>query len=1075
MKKLEHQIQVYYEIAMSIGKSLDLSDMLKSAILAYLRKLNCVAGLVYRTKPSQNNSFVVEPIFTIPYKLNVEKSYPKLEKYLPPLLSEEEYNSLIEDLPLNKTINQNQFFHIFALSNFGLLVLIKSDKNFDNEIIHVLKDINDKLSQACLACVNNEALKLSEKRFKDLSELLPEMVCEIDLNGHIIFANKYALQKMGYKKSEIIKDFHFKNFFHKSEQRKAVIDFLYALKHKKIPPKDYLVTKRDGTTFPAIVYTNQIINNGIVTGIRGVMIDITERKEYEEKLKSNENYLKIINQFATSVLKHNTIDGLVWEVIHMVIDKLGFEDCIIYLVDEKTNNLIQRAAYGFKNEGDTVKDPIIIKIGGGIVGTVAKTGISELVTDTSKDSRYIVDDKSRFSELAVPIVTDGEVIGVIDTEHPEKNFYTQEHLEKLETISGLVSSRIKNVMNQEKLLLAQVSLTKLSTAIEQSPLSMFITDVNGIIEFVNPAFVEITGYLAEESIGSKANILNSGIHPESLYLELWDTIKKGEKWVGEMVNKRKNGENFWILNSISPIENDTGEIINFVAIQADISEFKKLEGELILAKENAEAANKAKSEFLANMSHEIRTPMNAILGFSEALYHKLELIKHKKMVKSILSSGNLLLALLNDILDLSKIEAGKLEISPQPIDFINILQEIKLLFSNQSKKKGIEINTIVEKDFPQGLLLDEMRIKQIVFNLVGNAIKFTHKGYIQIGASFVSTNPNIGELKLEIKDTGIGIPKSQQENIFDVFVQHSNLLTRKYGGAGLGLTITKRLVEKMNGTISVSSTEGEGSVFTIIFPDVELCGSPIRPIDTFSKAQNVVFDPALILVVDDVHSNIETVENLLDSIGLNIISASNGEIALEILKHTIPDLILLDIRMPGMDGTEVVKKIKENQKTKQIPTIAFTASVFNTDKIENSDDFDGFLYKPANRAKLIGELTRFLNHKIDSKQKSSVIKEKLWTENLHEDTINNLPDIIDILRAEFEPKWKKIKDTLVLFNIETFAAELKEMGEGYTFTYLIDYANKLIEDIDLVDLEALEIRLREFPEMINKISNFKDE
>jgi len=463
--------------------------------------------------------------------------------------------------------------------------------------------------------------------------------------------------------------------------------------------------------------------------------------------------------------------------------------------------------------------------------------------------------------------------------------------------------------------------------------------------------------------------------------------------------------------------------------------------------------------------------MNAILGFSEALYHKLDSRQHQKMIKSVLNSGNLLLSLLNDILDLSKIEAGKIDIFPQPVDLNHILEEIYLLYKDKAQKKGLAFDNRVSDGFPHALRLDEIRIKQVLFNLVGNAIKFTHNGYVSIGASVSEIRHGIVDLELTIEDTGIGIPDSQIDQVFEAFRQQSGQSNRQYGGAGLGLAISKRLIEKMNGSICISSKVNKGSLFTVTIREVEVCGSEIRNDDVFEEAEHILFEDAVVLVVDDVSSNISTVEQLLSSSGLTISSAESGEIALEILNHSTPDLILLDLRMPGINGYDVARRIKENPKQKQIPIIAFTASVFNTAEVEASEYFDDFLFKPVRRAEIIGKLARFLRHKKEVKikpvQKSRIIDLEGIPDNLRE----KLPEVHKIMKERFLPKWEDIKDTLVLFKMEDFAYDLKQMAEKYGFQLLTDYSNELIEALDLVDLETLRDRLFDFPKIIQRIED----
>lgn len=507
----------------------------------------------------------------------------------------------------------------------------------------------------------------------------------------------------------------------------------------------------------------------------------------------------------------------------------------------------------------------------------------------------------------------------------------------------------------------------------------------------------------------------------------------------------------------------------FSQMTVNVKQRANLENTLLEEKSKAEQANRAKSEFLANMSHEIRTPMNAILGFSEALYHKLISEDQKQMVKSVLNSGNLLLSLLNDILDLSKIEAGKLDIAYSPVDMNELIYEFYLLFKDKAQNKGLVFDVSISENFPKSIYIDEIRIKQIIFNLVGNALKFTHKGHVKLSATYIEKTPNMGEVTFEIADTGIGIPSKNQHDIFLAFQQQQGQSTREYGGAGLGLAISKRLVEKMNGTIEVKSSIGQGSTFSVHFPEIEIGKFEFEKRKLKDQPQEVIFEKAYILVVDDVRSNIETIEKLLSDSNITIASAENGAIALEIIDHTKPDLILLDLRMPIIDGYEVAKRIKSNPKKKHIPVIAFTASIPSAEKNEETSFFEGVLLKPIRRNELVNELKKYLKHKtieIDESESSMI------SGPTQPDDIARYPELIDLLESKYIPEWQGIKDSYVIFKIENFQNELSQVSSDFKCERLNQYASKLKEEIEILDLEKLRKVLLEFPQLIETMKTW---
>ncbi len=359
----------------------------------------------------------------------------------------------------------------------------------------------------------------------------------------------------------------------------------------------------------------------------------------------------------------------------------------------------------------------------------------------------------------------------------------------------------------------EAELKKLSLGIHQNSASVVITDPKGAIEYVNPHFTLVTGYTFEEAIGKNPRILKSGQTDPALYKELWNTIINGDVWRGEFLNKKKNGDLFWESVSISPIKNDKNEITNFIAIKDDITEKKKLIEELTEAKEKAEEMNRVKSSFFANMSHELRTPLIGILGFAEVIQDELQNDPHfVKMAKNIHLGGKRLLETLNMILNISKIESGKIDARFDKIEIVSILRDVVSLYSQLAMNKNInlEFRTDEEKII---CYADEKLVGDIFNNLVNNALKFTDTGSIIVEASI-----NQHHTVIKVTDTGIGIPLEKQELIWEEFRQSSEGLGRGFEGTGLGLTISRKYVELMGGQIYLESKEGIGSTFIIELP-----------------------------------------------------------------------------------------------------------------------------------------------------------------------------------------------------------------------------------------------------------------
>ncbi|QTA83045.1 Two component system response regulator/histidine kinase, HAMP domain-containing [Desulfonema limicola] len=498
-------------------------------------------------------------------------------------------------------------------------------------------------------------------------------------------------------------------------------------------------------------------------------------------------------------------------------------------------------------------------------------------------------------------------------------------------------------------------------------------------------------------------------------------------------------------------------------------ELAEINKELQYKKQQAESANLAKSEFLANMSHEIRTPLNSVLGFSEILQGMTTDTRQKNFLQKIHVSGKALLSLINDILDLSKIEAGRLEICQEKIDIKNIFFDISEIFTEKFQEKGIEFKINISQGMPLCIFMDEARIRQILINLVGNALKFTEKGQVELraGIEFESyENFEKRNFIIEIEDTGIGIPQDQKKMIFESFVQQQGQNNKKYGGTGLGLTITEKLVRMMNGRIIVKSEPEKGSIFKIVFHDIKVCEDNNLIKSTSEKDDKQIrFKKPLILIVDDTAYNREMIKELLLSLSCYIIEAETGEQALDILKNKKNiDLILTDIRMPGMDGYKLNKKIKTNKDLQDIPVIAVTASALKTDQEKLKIFFSGYLTKPIDRANLISELKRFLPFEI--------IKSEEQINNNKDCPGNKFtcsPELFEIIENKLIPFWADIKETFFIDDVVDFALLLIKTADQYGISLLKTYAENLHESCESYEIDKIESLIQDFPEICKQI------
>ena len=524
---------------------------------------------------------------------------------------------------------------------------------------------------------------------------------------------------------------------------------------------------------------------------------------------------------------------------------------------------------------------------------------------------------------------------------------------------------------------------------------------------------------------------------------------------------------------------------------------KELESEskkLLLAKKEAEEANKAKSEFLANMSHEIRTPMNAILGFAEILSNKIKEHEQKNYLSIILSSGNGLLTIINDILDLSKIEAGKLELQPSFVHLGRIMIEIKQMFTKKVEDKCIDFLVDISDNFPQGVFLDPVRIRQIIMNLTGNSIKFTEKGYVRITAhhSYIEEPKNEQTLPIDnsldginspqserlcnvvitVEDTGIGIPADQIDKIFKPFEQVAGQSTKKFGGTGLGLSISTKLVKLMNGSIGATSEFKKGTIFTIKFQNVA-CKEKINADNEEDKQHelDIKFNPAKVLLIDDVETNRLIINAYLKDYGLSIVEALNPADARDKLKNEQFSLIITGMKMRGMNGEELSKEFKHRDDTRNIPIIMISASAQKEDEEKVKEYVDSFLLLPVEKVQLIKAMKKYLPYAVvlsettvdseSKKETGDLIEAKILTTEESE----NFENILN----KYEKEWISLNKSRQITAVKDFASRLQETARTYGSEQLWAFAFELAQMANSLQVTKIKNHLNQFPVLVNKI------
>ena len=928
------------------------------------------------------------------------------------------YLSKLKEVFLRKQISS---FQTLALHKDGTLIPVEIAGRvikYKGKTVGVgsIKDIRERKK-------NEQLIKDTEIRLKTMTENIPDAILIADIDGNIINCNKGASRQLGYSRYELLKmnlqeiDYNEnRNMFNfiKSKYKKEKLEVIHFETIHKTKNNDLVDVEINTSVYKL---------DGEVR-ILSVSRDISERKKSERALKDSEKKLKLAQKIGKIGSWH----------INLLTNEISWNKIFYKIVEQ-----------------DIADNPL------------STDKFTKLVVAEDRSAVWQAWEKA-LQGVPYDIVFRIKINGKIKW---LREFVEVQFDENKQAISatGVTFDISKQKMAEEAI---KESEKNFRILFENSPLGIFIAETDGTIVEVNQAVLEQLGSPSVEAT-KQINVLKFPPLIKNGYANKFlECLKTGNITSLEILYKSKWGKRNFLSSYIVPLKNNADEVVKLYTILEDITERKKVEDALKIAKQEAEASNQLKSDFLANMSHEIRTPMNAILGFSELLQSRLTDEKHRSFITKIVKSGNSLLELINDILDLSKIEAGQLKIQKEVSNPHDIFNEVVLVFSELSKRKQIPIHVHITENLPKSMLIDRLRIRQILLNLLSNALKFTEQGEVSISVTAEKKiRKNLIQLQIEISDTGIGIPDNQLDTIFESFRQAEGQSTRKYGGTGLGLAITKRLIELMGGTLSVKSTLGVGSTFIIILKNVEVLGFEEASIQE-EEDFNLSFYDAKILHVEDMYNNRELVKFYLESPNIELREAESGQKAIEILKTFIPDLILMDIQMPGLNGYETTKIIRKNEKLKNMPIIALTANATNEDIAKYSSIFDEYLTKPISEEILLKTIIKYLKHQKEKKEVAKNEKYSYFSEFKKEKAEIGIfsEEFVQYFKDKILPQYEEVSDIMDMEESKEFANQLVIVGRKFKIESFRKFGVELMVANKNFQLSKMEELLKEFAKFV---------
>ncbi len=938
------------------------------------------------------------------------------------------------------------------------------------QIIGTLHDITERVT------VEN-ALKIAFDRAQRYLDIVETVIVALDRDCRITLINRKGTQVIGREASELVG----KNWFQTclpAEDRNSTAEFFRLFIHGDTEGVEYhenRIRAADGS-LRVIAWHNNLLRDehGVVIGTLSAGEDITERKKAEELVKAEklrQTMLLTLSQLPGLTVTH-AMDYALDTALVLTKSPIGY----LYFYNEETRLF---SLYCWSNEvmqqcTIAEKQTIYALERTGLWGEAVRQRKPIITNDYDADLRWKKGMPEEHVALTrhmnVPIFDGGDIVAVIGVGN-KKELYDETDVRHLQLLMDNVWRIKKRIEMEEQIrslnedLERKVETRTIEVRRAHEELTRFFTltldllciaDIDGNFVRCNKAWEQVLGYSLDELEGKR---FVDFVHPEDIpkTMELVGRLREGGEVI-DFINRYRcrDGSYRWIEWR----SNAAGSLI--YAAARDITGQKEYEWGLIEAKELADQANRAKSQFLATISHEIRTPLNAVIGYSEMLTGMVAGERERGYVDSISLAGRNLLRLINDILDLSKIEANMMTLNLGAVNITVLLGEIEQIFSFKLNEKGLRFSVTVDPRLPRYLVLDEVRLRQVLLNLVGNAVKFTEEGGVSVSVLCSESESGLSKMDVTIavEDTGIGIDRKQYDEIFEAFKQ---LKPSRYGGTGLGLSISKKLLELMNGTIKVESVPGRGSEFSVYLPEVAVA-SIVPMADDFQWSETEK-DPVLsghrVLIADDIPSNRDMIGTLLSEAGLTAMYAQNGKVAVELAREKLPDCIIMDMLMPVLDGNEAAKQLRGMPETASIPIVALTTLIEQLQgEYEGEELFNGRLCKPVSANDLFDELAKHLpgmRRAQSTGDESTGLHSGDETEQL-------------LLPPDFLDKAGELLGAVKMEDVRKFAQEITAFGREHRIRSLQSAGKKLTSYADRFDITAVRGLLRSLVRSKEKVA-----